>query len=392
MENELAAPLCLEIPIPRCLTWLPQTPPMCIPCQGDLQTIQILKEFGDERQRCKDEITQACNLASGSSDIVVILERPRWHESHNFDVSFGEFVESSPTLRAIDQLIRLGSNGARSIHTVTVLNAFSYQPSKYWEDTSRYQQTLKQLLQTKKPKVIIHCHNTLYSDPWMKRFNFLDKPRYRLDRKTIEISHDHEATVIPSFHPSYALNHNSYRSELRILLMYHFVGAFDALNNMETVSCQCSNKILEECLKVKDNVCNPAEWEIAYRISKTFKESYHGPKKDEAPCCGRGLTDDEPDDRRKNREAAFDAMAFWFVELSREPQAFDFFGIVCAGLLLREMSCLYPVYSRLDSWLLRQVVQREHWFCDGDDSMDGDTPDLEDALSALAISKSNVIS
>lgn len=119
---------CLEIPMPQCLQQSLETPPICMACQKDLDTIQVLRDVGNERQHPEHEIIQATNLASGLSDIVVILPRPRSDENHRFDVDFNDFVQRCETLKVVDELIRFASNGTRSIHTVTVLNACSYQP------------------------------------------------------------------------------------------------------------------------------------------------------------------------------------------------------------------------------------------------------------------------
>jgi hypothetical protein len=134
----------------------------------DLQTVQILRDFGQELNRPKDEIAQACKLATGLSDIVVILDRPPPRLYQAFGASFGKFVQSYQPLAGVDELLRLGSNSARSIHSVTVLYAYSYQPvTGDLELDRRCEEVLARLLQVKRPKVIIHCRNGDYSDPWM---------------------------------------------------------------------------------------------------------------------------------------------------------------------------------------------------------------------------------
>jgi hypothetical protein len=124
MSAELDTTTCLGIPVPLSLKRIVSVPPVCYPSQGDKETIEILQHFGKELRLPANEITQACNLASGFSDIVIILERPR--RIHKFKNSFTEFVKDCPTLKAVDELIRLATKGARSIHTVTVLDVFSF--------------------------------------------------------------------------------------------------------------------------------------------------------------------------------------------------------------------------------------------------------------------------
>jgi hypothetical protein len=387
MDDSLGTQLCLQIPIPQCPRQLPRTPPICIACQGDLETIQILRDFGNERDRYKDEIIQACNLTSGLSDIVVILERPR-HINHPCNVSFNEFVKVWPTLKSVDQLIRFASNGTRSIHTVTILNAFSYQPDGgQFALDYRCEQILAKLLQAKKPKVIIHCHNTLYNDPWMRRFNF-PKGSYHLKREIVEITHDHRAIVIPSLHPSHAINHVKYKPELQILLMYHFVDAFHALNdNLYTLPC-CAERILQlHHVKKIDKLMDehePKDWWTAFRVTSVLRSSYHGPRMEASPPLV-DLAVEDPEEEGKNQANAFDAMAFWSTLLFKSPKTFNLFGIARVALFLRKMNQMcYPACERLLSLLLRSNMEHEHWFCDNDDS---NTVNLSDQFSNLEISE-----
>src|SRR5277367_1797682 len=106
--------VCLDIPVPRCLQRLPCTPPVCFSTMGDLMALELLSDFGKEFTRSTDEIAQACNLASGPSDLIIILERP--NKLHKYGLRFQQFVDQCPTLWAVDELIRLATNGPRSIH------------------------------------------------------------------------------------------------------------------------------------------------------------------------------------------------------------------------------------------------------------------------------------
>ena len=88
--------ICLDIPIPHCTQDLLQEPPICFPVEEDIKTLQLLRDFGEEFGCPTAEIEQACNLASGTSDLVVILERP--HIRQTFTLPFHEFVRDCPTL------------------------------------------------------------------------------------------------------------------------------------------------------------------------------------------------------------------------------------------------------------------------------------------------------
>ncbi|PWY83644.1 hypothetical protein BO94DRAFT_468646, partial [Aspergillus sclerotioniger CBS 115572] len=133
-------------------------------------------------------VSDAQNLAAGLSDIVVLLERPRDRRYHKFDVSFENFVKSSKTLLAVDELIRFASKGARSIYTVTVLNAFSYQPEKKVseEDNQQCHDALGQILKSKRPRVVLRCHREAYVNEWLKH---IEQPgeNYQLRRKEISV-------------------------------------------------------------------------------------------------------------------------------------------------------------------------------------------------------------
>ncbi|KAL4767866.1 hypothetical protein BDW60DRAFT_143674 [Aspergillus nidulans var. acristatus] len=122
---------CPGIPIPMSMKDLVRALRACLAARGDQETIEILEKFGKALLRPEDEITQAQNVAAGFSDIVVLLERPRHRRGHKFDVSFEDFVERCKTLLALDEPIRFATKVARSIYTVTVLDAFTYQPDKY---------------------------------------------------------------------------------------------------------------------------------------------------------------------------------------------------------------------------------------------------------------------
>jgi hypothetical protein len=197
---------------------------------GDIKSLEILRDFGQKFQVPCDEIDHACNLASGPSDAVIILERPRSRNNHDYGLPFSQFIDSCKTLWAVNELIRYVTNGARSIHTVTVLDAFSFKPKErsYLPD-ERCHQLLAEILRVKRPKVIIRCHRGEYNDPWMKQFELPGKD-YELVRREIQLDENHTTIVLQSFHPSIAVNNDFRRPEYRCLLIYHFVVAFAELS------------------------------------------------------------------------------------------------------------------------------------------------------------------
>ena len=249
MTNSHNHRICLEIPIPLSVQALPRTPPASFHHPGDLTSLQALKDFGKEFNVPYDEIDQACNLASGPADMVVILERPNTRASHDYKYPFPQFVTRCRSLWAVDELIRFATNGARSIHTVTVLDAFSFKAdNKSHIPDERCHQLLTEILRLKKPKVVIRCHKGEYKDASMKRLELPSK-EYKFVRKEIDAGENHKTTILQSFHPSVAVNYGAYRPEYRCLLIYHFIAAFAELSGVsqlhedaEDIRQLCMNK------------------------------------------------------------------------------------------------------------------------------------------------------
>ncbi|EWY79977.1 hypothetical protein FOYG_16917 [Fusarium oxysporum NRRL 32931] len=82
-----------DIPIPRCVQKLIFEPPVCLPNVQGIQAPNLVRNFGKAFGRRRHEIEQACNLASGQSDLVILLERP--HKSQTYCGTFGEFVSGA---------------------------------------------------------------------------------------------------------------------------------------------------------------------------------------------------------------------------------------------------------------------------------------------------------
>ena len=148
---------CLDIPLPSCLQELLRAPPVALGNTADHEVLELIKSFGRELGRSEVEVMHACNLASGPADVVGILERP--HSNQNYSLNFEQLVSDCKTLRAVDDLIRFATKGTRSIHTVTVLDAFSFKSSKAESHPSdeACHEILKQILQVKKPRVVLCC-------------------------------------------------------------------------------------------------------------------------------------------------------------------------------------------------------------------------------------------
>lgn len=185
-------------PTPGSLRKLTGTPPAYLITREDVEAIAIIEGLGEVFCKPEDEIIQAKNLASGLSDIVVLLERPHHRRDHKFNVSVEDFVKNFKTLSAVDELIRFATKGTRSIHDVTVVNVYSFQPDKFaTQNDKECHEAVAKILKAKKPKVILRCHREEYWDQWLE----LPARHYQLRRKKINIVEEYTTIVLQSFHP-----------------------------------------------------------------------------------------------------------------------------------------------------------------------------------------------
>jgi hypothetical protein len=362
-----------------------QSPPLCLVQQKDFEAIEILKKHGKDLGCSSHYINQASNLASGLSDIIVILERPRSEKSHPPNQSFGDFVKSCDTLKAVDELLCFASRRTRDIGTVTVVDAFSFQAEKNNSTANlRCEETFLQFLQMKRPQVIIHCTNSRYKSAWMDRFNFGGE-LYRVQSEHIEIVEGHNAIVIPSFHPSHAIYHNEYRLELRVLLMYHFALAFNLLGGNAVIPC-CENKIQKLCLykgERKEDKSPPSDWELASCISDKINNSYLHHGKDIVPLSRDVIADESLSERIIRECDSFDSLSFWLTLLLQKPYKFELFGLASAQFLLqRKMNHPNSLYLKVSFALRDLITERDHWFFESDDT---NSTDIEGNLSVLTI-------
>jgi hypothetical protein len=189
--------------------------------------LNLIRKFGERYNRGVDEIRQACDLATGCSDVVVILERPA--PSQDYSVNFQTFVADCPTLDAVDKLIRFATQATRSIQDVSVFDAYSFKPMSYtnWPSDEECLSLLEQMLKAKKPQVVICC--------WSKMEAACDNQFVRqfigggVGRQGIRVDVDNEwkpCVAIRSFHPSTAVRYNKCNADYRALLIYHFIAAF----------------------------------------------------------------------------------------------------------------------------------------------------------------------
>ncbi|KFX90617.1 hypothetical protein V490_06365 [Pseudogymnoascus sp. VKM F-3557] len=218
---------CLSIPLPRCIRSLVKAPPVPMHPSRNADVLNLIRKFGERYNRGVDEIRQACNLATGCSDVVVILERPA--RRHDYSVNFETFVADCPSLDAVDKLVRFATQETRSIQDVSVFDAYSFKPMLYTNSPSDEEchSLLEQMLKVKKPRVVICCWSkgkaTCYNQ-FVGQFT-----GGGVGRQPTRVDVDTEwgpCVAIKSFHPATAVCHNPYNADYRALLIYHFIAAF----------------------------------------------------------------------------------------------------------------------------------------------------------------------
>ncbi|KAF1739488.1 hypothetical protein CRV24_001423 [Beauveria bassiana] len=235
---------CLDIPIPKNLARLVKNPPFCRPRVEDIQVLDLIRKFGQDLNRPNDEIEQALNLASGPSDVMVILERPR--EKHPYSASFDAFVQDCPALRAVNEMIQFASNGTRSIHTVTVVDAYTFKPHlknnmPTKPTNEQCYELLEQIVKLKAPESLLCCWTDSKSgengcnNAFVRGLMSVGVGTWPIMDRVELVAASRSSTLVRSFHPSYAVYHNEKRVYARMLLVCHFVLAFAALSGLSAV-------------------------------------------------------------------------------------------------------------------------------------------------------------
>lgn len=235
----------LDIPVPKSVKRLLKVPPVCLSKVEDLHILDLIKDFGQEFDCYDGEIIHALNLASGPSDVMIVLERPS--QLHDYTVTVEEFIRQCTTLRAVDELIKISTKGSRSIYNVSVVDAFMFKPKDRLSiPDQRCHQLLAQMIRLKRPKVLLLCHTQSYSDPWMHKFELPCNNGYRMSHEVIPIG-ETGIHAVQSFHPAGAAYHKRLNPEYKALLLHHFVAAFSLLHGpynepsvVETIRSICA--------------------------------------------------------------------------------------------------------------------------------------------------------
>jgi hypothetical protein len=127
-------------------------------------------------------------------------------------LEFGEFVENSPALRALNERILFATKLSRSIFTVSVIDAFGFQPKSKvppQPSDSECLTLLGEFLRLKQPHIVLSCTNA--------------------NSAVAEQLEGCGAVFIQSFHPRYAVNRRTHSAMLRLRLIVDFIDAFRKL-------------------------------------------------------------------------------------------------------------------------------------------------------------------
>ena len=205
---------------------------MCTVQVEDGKALDLIKDFGTEFQRHGHEIQKACELTSGLSDVIVILERPAF--GHNYALKFADFVRGSKTLDAVDQLIRLASKDIRNIQNVTVLDAFPFKPlNERSIPAARCHDLIAKILELKRPRIVICCWQGLCDHPLLATVRSAGIGSWPLlDQVNMN---SNTSLLIRSFHPATAVWYHRHKPSLRMLLISHFAVAFAMLSGLPVV-------------------------------------------------------------------------------------------------------------------------------------------------------------
>lgn len=113
---------CYGMPIPESVRELLEEPlHVCIQ-QKDVGILHLIRSFGREHRMPEFEIERACDLASGLSDIVILLERPL--DGHNYSglcakLRGSESAGPNYTVRLEREKVYLRRHGSGRVHLST---------------------------------------------------------------------------------------------------------------------------------------------------------------------------------------------------------------------------------------------------------------------------------
>ncbi|RDW57891.1 uncharacterized protein DSM5745_11409 [Aspergillus mulundensis] len=213
---------CLGIGLPSCLRDLPVSTPTSadsedVAASKGQRVREAICTLGEKSQTPQVEVEEACYLAAGLSDVVILLERPK--PRHNY-------IQRCPSLKAVDELVKLATNGTRSINNTSVIDAFLLKPvpEQARPTDSECFTTVEQILTIKQPRVLICCWSGECQNDTLALLR--SRGVGSVAMRSVARLNGNEMIVYHSFHPATAVCWNKCQPALRALLAYHFAAAF----------------------------------------------------------------------------------------------------------------------------------------------------------------------
>jgi hypothetical protein len=119
---------CLDMVLPFCMKQMIQQRPLPKYENNTDDIESIIRGLCEKYKVAEPEVEKFIALASGYNDVLILLERPSM--DHDYDDDLKTFVEHSPVLQGVDELIKTATRGSRSILDTVVLDVFSFKPSE----------------------------------------------------------------------------------------------------------------------------------------------------------------------------------------------------------------------------------------------------------------------
>ena len=200
-------------------------PPVVMPKTVDLECISLIKTFGRAYNYGMEEVEFQCALAAGYSDIVVLLDKPStWFDPQ---LSVLENIDKIPTLKALDDLLRLVTRGARSIHCTTIINRWFKRLTPGDSPAQEaYGLLVKSLLTRKSPRVVLWCGDKEGTGEFCKKM--ISGQSYC---EEIKVSSDFTALVVKTLHPCRPFFHHRFNPRLMLVTMFDFATALAGLGS-----------------------------------------------------------------------------------------------------------------------------------------------------------------
>lgn len=223
-------------PIAQCMQRTIRVPPVRLGTNSDFAVLQLLRHLGRRSGVSEPEIRQACDLASGPNDILILLERP--HQSQDYEQPFEVFVNTCPTLKGLDDLIRLATRGSRSIYTVSVLDAFSLKPTNDGKRPSDADchTFIEQAIYLKRPRVILCCWQGDQVPTSIDQYRSKGMGFWPMKEEIV--IENTRITLFRSFHPAKVIRYARFNGTYQGLLIYHYILAFAHLTD-DVAYCPC---------------------------------------------------------------------------------------------------------------------------------------------------------